>query len=66
MTEMRYYINEFKEFGIVSEQSGIFKIEDRPIGASIGKVIEFFESNPSIFQAYKEQIIEAATGKIYS
>lgn len=66
MTEMVYYVNEFKELGIVSEQSGIFKIGDRPIGASLGKIIDYFEQNPDVFNIHKEQVIEASTGKIYS
>lgn len=66
MTEMVYYLNEFEELGIVSQMSGIYKIQDKPIGASRGKLIEYFEQNPSDFQAFKEEVIRYNSGKIYS
>ncbi len=66
LTEMIYYINEFEEIGIIKLQSGIYKIQDRPIGADKGKLIQYFESNPTDFQEFKELVINRNQGKIYS
>lgn len=66
LTEMIYYINEFEEIGIIKQQSGIYKIQDRPIGADRAKIIQYFEQNPSDFQEFKELVIQKHSGKIYS
>lgn len=65
LTEMVYYINEFEAAGIVSYQSGIYKIQDTPVGASRAKLIQYFEQNPSAFQEFKEVITDMNKGKIY-
>lgn len=57
LTEMKYYIKEFEDLGFITCNSGFYKMEHRPIGASLSSVIQYFENNPSEFNMMKEQVI---------
>jgi hypothetical protein len=57
-TELIYYINEFKENGIITDIGGIYKIGERPVGAGNKSIIDFFDQNPEIFKAHKATIIQ--------
>ena len=66
LTEMIYYLNEFESINIISNQSGIWKIKDKPVGASKEKLIQYFEQNPTEFEFFKEEVIKINQNKIYS
>jgi hypothetical protein len=57
ITEIVYYINEFKEAGIITDIGGIYKVGERPVGSGMQSIIEFFDQNPEVYKAHKNSII---------
>lgn len=66
LTEMIYYLNEFEEAGIVSYVGGIYKVKNIPVGANKEKLVDYFETNPTDFNIFKEEIIKLNQGTVHS
>lgn len=66
LTELKYYINEFMELGLVTYIGGIYKVKEIPIGANKEKLYEYFDNNPQDFNILKEAVIRANEGAVYS
>ena len=58
-TEMRFYINELLNIGIIEEFGGIYKISDRPIGSGIDHVMSYYEQNNNIYLEHQKMVKEA-------
>lgn len=63
--EMRFYINELISLQIVQEFYGVYKINDRPIGAGIDHVMKFYDDNPTIYLEH-QKLVHENLGTIYS
>ena len=63
--EVNYYITELMRMGIVSFYNGIYKFEDRPIGATVKDIISFLESSPTLYESMKKKVFEDNKGKAY-
>lgn len=57
-TEYLYYINNLKELDVIVNYSGVYKVGDKPVGASVDDIIEFYESNPEVFNHHKKMVIQ--------
>ena len=62
--EIVYYINQFIEVGYVKDFGGMYKIEDRPVGFTIGDVKTWFATNEDDYEKYKFKIDEFNSDKV--
>lgn len=55
-TEMVFYINELKAIEVITDIGGIYKVGDRPVGATIDHIINWYEQNSEIYAGHQEII----------
>lgn len=55
-TEMKFYINELKNIGIITDIGGIYKVGDRPVGATDDHLVLFYEQNNEIYLLHQEEV----------
>jgi hypothetical protein len=55
-TEMTFYINELIRLKIIEEFSGVYKIDDRPVGGGIDHVIIWYEQNAIIYAEHQKLV----------
>jgi hypothetical protein len=58
-TEIIFYINELKNLGIITDIGGIWKVGDRPIGATVDHIINYFNENQEQYIQHQHQVQEA-------
>lgn len=55
-TETLYYIAKLEKFEVITKFGGIYKVGERPVGASVEDVIRFYSDYPEIFAEHKKEV----------
>jgi hypothetical protein len=64
ITEIKFYINELKNLGRITDIGGIFKVGERPVGATDEHIINFYEGNQELYLQHQKEVKDALAGTI--
>ena len=65
-TEMIFYINELKNLEVIVDIGGLYKVGDRPIGATDDHIINFYDENNELFLHHQKMVKDNLAGTIMS